>query len=64
MKVTINTNQSGIAPGLILVDPFTPSSTACYGQPGGLILDNDGNPIWFRPLNSPDKGWLFATLKN
>jgi hypothetical protein len=54
MKVTINTYKPGTSPGLIFVAPYTFSSTATYGQPGTLILDNEGNPVWFRPLNSPN----------
>lgn len=53
-KVTINTNQPGTSSELIFVDPFTPSALAAYGQPGALILDNDGTPFWFRPLSTPN----------
>ena len=27
---------------------------AIYGQPGALIMDNEGQPIWFHPLKSPN----------
>lgn len=53
-KVTINVDEPGTSSGLIFVDPFTPSSVAVYGQPGALILDNNGTPFWFRPLSSPN----------
>ena len=53
-KVTVNTYEPGTSSGLILIDPFAPSSVAVYGQPGALILDSSGTPIWFRPLSSPN----------
>jgi len=54
MTVTVNSSEPGISSEPIFVDPFTPSGVAVYGQPGALILDNGGNPIWFRPLNNPN----------
>src|SRR4029077_20618828 len=30
------------------------SQDAMYGQPGALLVDNEGNPVWFRPLSSPN----------
>ncbi|MGA3229598.1 MAG: arylsulfotransferase family protein [Candidatus Binatus sp.] len=54
MKVTVNTNEPEASSELIFVDPFTPSTAAVYGQPGALILDNNGNPVWFRSLSSPN----------
>jgi Arylsulfotransferase (ASST) len=53
-KVTINVDEPGTSSGLVFVDPFTPSSVAVFGQPGALILDNNGTPYWFRPLSSPN----------
>ena len=54
MKVAVDTNQPGTSPGPIFIDPITASSFALYGQPGALILDNNGDPIWFHALNSPN----------
>jgi hypothetical protein len=54
MKVTINTNKPGTSSGFIFIAPYTLSSHATIGQTGALILDNKGNPIWFRPLTSPN----------
>lgn len=54
MKVTINRNEPGTSPGFIFLAPYSFSSDATYGQQGSLILDNDGNPIWFRPTNNPN----------
>lgn len=54
MKVTVNTNKPGTSSGYIFVAPYAFSGDAIYGQPGALILDNEGNPIWFRPLRSPN----------
>lgn len=52
MKVTINVNKPGTAPGLIFVAPYTVFGTPLIGQTGALIMDQAGNPVWFRPLNS------------
>lgn len=55
MKVSIsNFNESMLASGLIFNAPFAQSDSATYGQSGALIMDNDGNPVWFRPLSSPN----------
>lgn len=53
MKITVNTNTT-TSPGSIFVGPYTGSSDALYGQTGALIMDNLGNPIWFRGLSSPN----------
>lgn len=52
MKVTINVNIPGTAPGLIFVAPYTLYEATMIGQTGALIMDQAGNPIWFRPLDS------------
>ena len=52
MKVTINVNKSGVAPGLIFVAPYTSFEETMIGQTGALIMDQAGNPVWFRPLDS------------
>lgn len=54
MKITVNVNNPGTSSGLIFLAPYGFSSSATYGQPGSLIVDNLGNPIWFRPLSSPN----------
>lgn len=54
MKVKVNTYQRSTSSGWIFVAPYAFSSEAIYGQPGSLILDNLGNPVWFRPLSSPN----------
>lgn len=54
MKITVNTFDPCTSSGLIFLAPYSFSSTAIYGQPGSLILDNEGNPTWFRPLCSPN----------
>lgn len=52
MKVKVLTfKRKSTAPGFIFVAPYTVSSNPLYGQPGSLILDNEGIPIWFRPTN-------------
>ncbi len=54
MKVTINKYKHGTSSGLIFLAPYAFSADAGYGQPGSLILDKKGNPVWFRPLSSPN----------
>lgn len=54
MKVTVNTFNPGTSSGSIFVAPYGFSSVAIYGQPGALMLDSDGDPVWFRPLSSPN----------
>ncbi len=54
MKITVNVLNPGIAPGFIFVSPYAFSSDAMYGQSGSLMMDNAGNPIWFRPLSTPN----------
>lgn len=50
MRVTVTTNQPGTAAGRILVAPY--STATMVGQTGALMLDNAGQPVWFRPLPS------------
>jgi hypothetical protein len=52
MKVTINVNKPGTASGLIFVAPYTLYEATMIGQTGSLIMDQSGNPVWFRPLES------------
>lgn len=52
MKVTINMNKGGTAPDLIFVSPYTLYEATMIGQTGALIMDQAGNPIWFRPLSN------------
>ncbi len=52
MKVTINVNKPGTAPGFIFVAPYVPFGVKMIGQTGALIMDQAGNPVWFRPLDS------------
>lgn len=54
MKINVTTFNPGISSGLIFLAPYSFSSVATIGQPGALILDNNGNPFWFRPLSSPN----------
>lgn len=52
MKVAINLIKPGTAHGLIFVAPYTSYGETMIGQTGSLIMDQFGNPIWFKPLNS------------
>ncbi len=50
MRVTVTTHRAGTAPGQIFVAPY--SRSTMVGQTGSLILDDGGDPVWFRPLPS------------
>jgi len=52
MKVKVKKNKPGIASGSIFLAPYAFSEDAGYGQQGTLILDNEGNPIWFKPSHN------------
>lgn len=52
MKVSVNINDKGTSSGKIFVAPYSASATSAYGQQGALIMDNSGDPIWFRPSGS------------
>jgi len=52
MKVSINMNKGGTAPGFLFVAPYTLYEATMIGQTGALIMDQSGNPLWFRPLDS------------
>ena len=54
MKISVDVSKPGLANGLIFVAPYAFSSTAAYGQNGALVMDNSGNPVWFKPLSSPN----------
>lgn len=54
MKITVNIFNPGTSSGLTFLAPYAFSLDAMYGQSGALILDNEGNPVWFRPLSSPN----------
>lgn len=54
MKISVNIFNPGTSSDLIFVAPYGFSNNAMYGQPGALILNNAGDPFWFRPLNSPN----------
>lgn len=54
MKVTININNKKKTDSakFIFVSPYTIYGDTMIGQTGALIMDTEGNPIWFRPLDS------------
>lgn len=45
--VTVTTKAKGTAPGLILT-----TANIATTQHGPLVIDDDGSPVWFRPLTS------------
>lgn len=52
MKVSVNVNKPGTAPGYLFVAPYTLHGTTMIGQTGALIMDQAGNPVWFKPVDS------------
>ncbi|MFE0513650.1 arylsulfotransferase family protein [Streptomyces sp. NPDC058964] len=52
-RVTVTAHEPGTAPGKIFVGPYA-IGAAVVGQTGALISDDSGDPVWFRPLHSPD----------
>ncbi|MDR3637872.1 MAG: arylsulfotransferase family protein [Isosphaeraceae bacterium] len=57
MKVNVQVQEPGTAPGLNFVAPYAVSQNPSdlVGQTGPLIMDNSGNPVWFQPLSSTNK---------
>jgi len=53
-QVQVLTSRKGTASGLVFLDPFKDFAvtTPQVGQSGALILDNAGDPVWFRPAPS------------
>lgn len=54
MKITVNKFDPATSSGLIFVAPYAFSFDSLYGQSGSLIVDNNGTPVYFRPLSSPN----------
>ena len=54
MKIQVNRFEPGTSDGYIFLAPYGFSQDPMYGQPGALIVDNEGNPVWFRSLPSPN----------
>ncbi|MER6143915.1 arylsulfotransferase family protein [Streptomyces sparsogenes] len=52
MRVDVTAREPGTAPGKIFVAPYNLGTMV--GQTGSLILENSGDPVWFRPLPSTD----------
>lgn len=48
MKVTVNVRKPGTAPGYLFVAPYTMYGENMVGQTGALIMDEAGNPVWFK----------------
>lgn len=54
MKVFVNLMLPGISAGYIMLAPYSFSEYSSTGQQGALMLDNRGNPIYFRPTSGPN----------
>jgi predicted lipoprotein with Yx(FWY)xxD motif len=63
MKVQVLTSNKGTAPGDIFTAPFHDFAvmSPLVGQAGTLIMDNKGNPIWFRSVPSTQEALDFQT---
>jgi len=48
--VTVEQRSAGASPGYLFLGP---KQRAARGQKGPMILDDAGEPIWFRPLKGP-----------
>jgi hypothetical protein len=53
IKVKVNVNKPGTAPGLIFIAPYTGNREYSVTQTGSLIMDQAGIPVWFRPIKYP-----------
>jgi Arylsulfotransferase (ASST) len=55
-RLTVATHHSGLGSGLIFTAPFKNAGVASpeVGQPGALIMDTAGNPVWFQPAPGGD----------
>jgi len=48
VRVEVVTNRGGTAPGLIILGTYFNE----HGQQGPMIVDNNGELVWFRPLSA------------
>ena len=48
--IRVTTPARGVAPGYVFCAPKNGPDEAGPGQDGCLILDNTGQPVWFRPV--------------
>jgi hypothetical protein len=52
--IDVLTNTGNTAPGSIFIAPKPGvGTTTLSGQEGPEIIDNQGRPIWFQPINAP-----------
>jgi hypothetical protein len=52
--VSVARRSERTAPGYVFVAPKNGPGEAGPGQRGPLIVDEDGRPVWFRPLQDED----------
>jgi hypothetical protein len=55
IDVLIQPHNSNSAPGYIFVAPKNGPGEASPAQDGSLIVDNSGEPVWFRPLRREEE---------
>lgn len=52
--VTVETAAAGTAPGYVFLTPVSP------GQDGPLVVDDEGEPVWFRPVTGRGARTLYV----
>lgn len=52
LRLHVRLHSRGTAPGLVFIDPFKDFAIKgpLVGQPGPLIVDQRGEPVWFHPV--------------
>jgi len=61
MKVNVLTLKPGASQNPIFVAPYdqSPDPSRLVGQDGPLIMDSQGNPIWFKPISNNNSKQVF-----
>jgi hypothetical protein len=66
-QLHISTDKAGLGRGLIFTAPFKNADVASpeVGQPGALLMDTRGNPVWFQPApgDTDDEDFQPQTLQ-
>lgn len=51
MKVDVNINEEGKSPGYYFLGPHALTKDDLIGQTSVMIMDDEGNPVWFHPAD-------------
>ena len=52
--IKVNTNAPGASPGYVFVSPKKAPGEKAPSQDAPLIVDSDGEPVWFHPLKDAE----------